>query len=232
MGSLDERRLRDLLLVALALSMGALDAVSWLALGKVYSAFQTGNIVVLGFGLAGAPGPPVFRAAVSLAAFAVGALVASRLVAPDPPDAVWTRRVTRVLAAVAVAQAAFLVLWLAVDARPSDTSADELIAIGSFAGGMQTGAIFSLEVRGVFTTAATATWTALMADLARGSRTAGDLGRLAGVVLAIVAGAAAGGVLMVYAPGTAPVLPLAVTVTVVAMAALRLGHPQRVRARS
>jgi uncharacterized membrane protein YoaK (UPF0700 family) len=39
-----ELRVRDVLLNALAVSSGAVDAISFLALGKVFSAFMTGNI--------------------------------------------------------------------------------------------------------------------------------------------------------------------------------------------
>jgi uncharacterized membrane protein YoaK (UPF0700 family) len=41
-------RVRDLLLMALTFSSGAIDAISYLALGKVFTAFMTGNIVFLG----------------------------------------------------------------------------------------------------------------------------------------------------------------------------------------
>ncbi|MCW2994924.1 MAG: hypothetical protein JWQ18_2419 [Conexibacter sp.] len=216
-------RLRDVLLVGLTVSVGALDAVSWLGLGKVYSAFQTGNIVILGFGTAGATGPPVMRALTSLVAFAIGAFAASRLVRGDAPGAIWPRPVTRVLGGVAVVEAAFLAVWLAVGGHPSDHSADALIALGALACGMQTGAVFSLGVRAVFTTAATATWTALMADLAGASHAAPDRRRLCAVLVALFGGAALGGLLMVHARELAPVLPLALTASVTATAGLALG---------
>jgi uncharacterized membrane protein YoaK (UPF0700 family) len=46
-GSIRDRRLRDLPLVALTVASGAVDAISYLALGKTFSAFMTGNIVFL-----------------------------------------------------------------------------------------------------------------------------------------------------------------------------------------
>jgi uncharacterized membrane protein YoaK (UPF0700 family) len=48
-----ELTVRDLLLNALTLSSGAIDAISFLALGKVFSAFMTGNIAFLGLRVAG-----------------------------------------------------------------------------------------------------------------------------------------------------------------------------------
>jgi uncharacterized membrane protein YoaK (UPF0700 family) len=94
-----ERWLRDSLLVALTVSSGAVDAVSWLALGKVYSAFMTGNLALLGFGLAGAGGaPPVSRTGASLVGFALGAALGGRLVSRAAAGRTWPRRVTLVSA--------------------------------------------------------------------------------------------------------------------------------------
>jgi uncharacterized membrane protein YoaK (UPF0700 family) len=53
---IDKRGIRDVLLVALTISTGAVDAISWLGLGKVFSAFMTGNLAFLGFRIGGAPG--------------------------------------------------------------------------------------------------------------------------------------------------------------------------------
>jgi len=41
-------RVRDRLLMALTVSSGAVDAISYLALGKIFTAFMTGNFVFLG----------------------------------------------------------------------------------------------------------------------------------------------------------------------------------------
>ena len=39
-----DRSFRDLLLFALTVSSGAVDAISFFALGKVFTAFMTGNL--------------------------------------------------------------------------------------------------------------------------------------------------------------------------------------------
>ena len=90
--------------------------------------------------------------------------------------------------------------------------------------GIQTAAVFSLGVRAVFTTAATATWAALMGDLSHWTESTQDRRRLASVLAGLFAGAVAGGLLMVHASTWAPVLPLAVTATVVAVAARKFGE--------
>jgi uncharacterized membrane protein YoaK (UPF0700 family) len=58
---------------------GLVDAVSYIALGHVFTANMTGNIVFLGFALAGVPGLSASRSLTALGAFLVGALIGGRL---------------------------------------------------------------------------------------------------------------------------------------------------------
>ena len=74
----------------------------------------------------------------------------------------------------------------------------------------------SLRVEGVFTTAATATLLYLMRGLPKPSEVAGSQRRLAGVLVALVTGAAAGALLLEHARTLAPALPLVVSTLVVA----------------
>src|ERR1700687_2813704 len=93
-----ELRIRDLLLNALTVSSGAIDAISFLALGKVFSAFMTGNIAFLGLRVAGASRAPGGVAIfVSIAAFAAGVYVSTRVVKPSGGSGTWPRRVTLAL---------------------------------------------------------------------------------------------------------------------------------------
>jgi uncharacterized membrane protein YoaK (UPF0700 family) len=208
---------RDLLLVALTFSSGAVDAISFIALGKVFTAFMTGNFVFLGLRAAGAPGPHVLTVAVSLAAFAAGVFGSTRLVGASKGSSVWPHEVTLALGVAAVLQAAFLAGWMAASGQPSTGVTDLLVGLSALAMGMQSGAVLALGVKGVFTTAATATVMFLASDLATES-SARERARLAGVVAALLAGAAAGGILLEHARTYAPLLPLVVTALVVAIA--------------
>jgi uncharacterized membrane protein YoaK (UPF0700 family) len=67
------------LLLMLSLVTGLLDAVSYLALGHVFVANMTGNVVLLGFALAGGPGLSVPASLAALAAFLLGALAGGRI---------------------------------------------------------------------------------------------------------------------------------------------------------
>src|SRR2546425_7686393 len=67
------------LLVVLTITTGLIDAISVLGLGRVFTANMTGNIVFLGFALAGVPGFSPSRSLIGLAAFLTGAVVGGRL---------------------------------------------------------------------------------------------------------------------------------------------------------
>ena len=222
---LSDASIRDSLLVALTASTGAVDALSWLVLGKVFSAFMTGNLTFLGFRAAGAAGPSVPRVLTSVAAFAIGAALAARIVAPTRDTGlIWPRRVTAALGLALLVQAAFLAAWVHAGAKPSAGAGDALIAMSAFAMGLQTSAVFSLGVRAVFTTAATATLAVLMGDLSTWSQSGSERRRLGAVIVALFGGAFAGALLVVRAPTLAPILPVAVSGLVVLTAELAGRH--------
>src|SRR3954453_3733331 len=99
---------RNWLLNALTMSSGAVDAISFLGLGKVFTAFMTGNIAFLGMALAGSPVAPRFTwVLASMAGFAVGVYIATTIVrlstkaaatgGEGKPDPVWPKETTRAL---------------------------------------------------------------------------------------------------------------------------------------
>ena len=73
----DERVLPPVLLGLTAVT-GLVDAVSYLALGHVFTANMTGNVVFLGFAVAGAQGLSVTRSGSAVAAFFIGAVIGGR----------------------------------------------------------------------------------------------------------------------------------------------------------
>jgi uncharacterized membrane protein YoaK (UPF0700 family) len=211
---------RDLLLVGLAVGSGALDAISYLALGKVFTAFMTGNIVFLGLRTGGTGGQDVLRIAISLAAFATGVFVAVKIVKPSKGSAVWPRRVSITLGFAALALACFFAGWLATSGHPSTSAGDLLVGMGALAMGLQSGSVLSLGVSGVFTTAATATLINLIGDLAGRRHPEKERRRLAGVLGGVVAGAAGGAFLLAKARSYAPILPLMAIILVIALSGL------------
>src|SRR6478609_3635772 len=65
-------------LLTLTLVTGMVDAVSFLGLGHVFTANMTGNVVFLGFAVAGASGLSVRASAIGLVSFLAGAVAGGR----------------------------------------------------------------------------------------------------------------------------------------------------------
>jgi uncharacterized membrane protein YoaK (UPF0700 family) len=213
-GTTRDLQLRDLLLVALTIASGAVDAISYFGLGKTFSAFMTGNFVFLGFGIANLRGPAVLPVVCALSMFAVGSYLGLRIATLHKGFGLWPPTTTVSLALVATVEAAFLAEWLATAGHPSTAIADVLLALLSLAMGIQTAAVRSLGVQGVFTTAGTFTLVAFVGIFA-GSRSGAEMPRLAGVLVGLVTGAIGGGLLFLYARSYAPLLPLVITILVI-----------------
>ncbi|MFF0445208.1 YoaK family protein [Streptomyces sp. NPDC004609] len=65
-------------MVALTATTGMIEAVSYLVLGPVFTAVQTGNLLLLGFAIAGEGGLSPAASAASLGGFAAGAVLGAR----------------------------------------------------------------------------------------------------------------------------------------------------------
>jgi uncharacterized membrane protein YoaK (UPF0700 family) len=205
---------RDVLLVALTVASGAVDAVSYFGLGKIFSAFMTGNMVFFGFAIANIEGPWV-PVVLALSTFAVGSYVGLRIATRRTQESgLWPPRMSLLLALVAMAEAGFLAVWSATAGHPTTEITCVLIVLFSLAMGIQTAAVRSLDVQGVFTTAGTFTLVAVTGILA-GARSRTEMPRLVGVLAGLVGGAIAGGLLFLHARSYAPALPLVITVLVI-----------------
>jgi uncharacterized membrane protein YoaK (UPF0700 family) len=230
--------LRNRLLDALTVSSGAVDAVSFLALGKVFTAFVTGNVAFLGMAIASTTGsniygvvpPRILWVLAALAGFAGGIYLATKIVRPSrqpgmheggqPNGVVWPQGTTVALGFSLMAHLCFILIWFATSARPGDTVIPVLLATWALAMGMQSAAVRNLNVGGIFTTAATATFIFLFGAVANGVPLTGDeRRRMRGVLISLAIGATAGGLLLIHAPIYAPVLPFVITIGVVATAA-------------
>ncbi|TMC03207.1 MAG: DUF1275 domain-containing protein [Chloroflexi bacterium] len=202
--------MRDVLLLALTAAAGWIDALSYTALGHVFTANMTGNLVLLGLALGNLQAAGTARSAVALAAFAVGALLGSALTRDAAGE--WPGRVTAALGIEAAALIAFAALWHV------GGGLEVLIALAAAGMGIQSAAVRRLAVAGVTTTFVTGTLTSLMAGLAA-LRPTGGAALQAAVLGALLAGATAGAAMSVRAPGAAAAGP-AVLVTAVTAAAL------------
>jgi uncharacterized membrane protein YoaK (UPF0700 family) len=230
-----DRSRRDWLLFGLTVSSGAVDAISFLALGKVFTAFMTGNLVFLGMGIARhTAAPSIIAVLASMAGFGLGIHLATLIVTPrqtatDDDKQTWPLRVTYALAVSLLPQLGFVVLWIAIGSGPSGSVTLGLLAAWALAMGMQSAAVRGLEVGGVFTTAATATFIFLFGSFAGRPLTGEERRRLSGVLVSLVIGATAGARLLIDEPTYAPLLPLGITIVVVAIAAKVFGYRNKHR---
>jgi uncharacterized membrane protein YoaK (UPF0700 family) len=229
-----EVTVRNRLLDALTVSSGAVDAVSFLALGKVFTAFVTGNVAFLGMAIASTTGSAVYGVApprviwvlAALAGFAGGIYLGTKIIRPSthegeqPNGVVWPQRTTFALGLSLLAHLCFVLIWFATSARPGDNVIPVLLATWALAMGMQSAAVRNLNVGGIFTTAATATFIFLFGAVANGVPLTGDeRRRTRGVLVSLAIGATLGGLLLIRAPIYAPVLPFVITIGVVVTAA-------------
>src|ERR1700678_2687249 len=65
--------------LAMTIVTGLVDAFSYLVLGHVFVANMTGNVVFLGFAVAGTPGFSIGASAAAVASFCFGALAGGRV---------------------------------------------------------------------------------------------------------------------------------------------------------
>ncbi|WJV50574.1 YoaK family protein [Streptomyces flavofungini] len=200
-----------LVLFALTAVSGFVDAVTFLGLGRVFAANMTGNVVVIGFAAAGAPGFSVVGSLVSLGAFLVGAAGAGRLARALRGR----RRATWVRAALA-GEAVLLGVTTALAFAGAADATYALIALLALAMGLRNGTVLKLNVPDLTTTVLTRTLTGLAAE----SRLAGGTDRLAvrrvGATLAMIAGALPGAWLVLRHGIGWPLLVGTAAVTVVA----------------
>jgi uncharacterized membrane protein YoaK (UPF0700 family) len=181
-------------LLALTFSAGIVDAVSFLALGSVFTANMTGNVLLLGFALAGTNGLPVIRPLVSLTAFLAGAVLGGALArghARRAPDGL---AAAIALESGLVCLAAFVAL--ATDPEPGDLSTGAVIALLAFAMGSRTATVRAFAVPDLPTTVLTMTLTGLAADIGTDRGTAADARRRSAAVAALFCGALAGALLL------------------------------------
>jgi uncharacterized membrane protein YoaK (UPF0700 family) len=204
------------LLLALTFATGLVDAVSILGLGRVFVANMTGNVVFLGFALAGAPGFALAPSLAALVGFLVGAWAGGAVVRRRPDH---RGRLLRTVVAVELGLVAASAVIIAVVPDPPATVM--VVAVAAFlavAMGLQNTMARKLAVPDLTTTVLTMTLTGIAADARRGRR--GTTGRRVLAVLAMFAGALAGALLALHAHLAWALLAAVVVLAAVLVAAV------------
>jgi uncharacterized membrane protein YoaK (UPF0700 family) len=199
------------ILLAMTAVTGAVDAVSFLALGHVFTANMTGNVVLLGFAFAGATGVSISRSSVALIAFLAGAVAGGRM-ALDLSGRRWVSRAFLVEASLLALSAALAII--------NPLQPYVVIASTAVAMGLRNAVVRKLGVPDLTTTVLTLTITGLAAD----SRLAGGDSprwqRRSVAIVAMLAGATAGTLMVIRSIS----LPLAVCSVITAGCAIAHMH--------
>jgi uncharacterized membrane protein YoaK (UPF0700 family) len=207
------------LLISMTLVTGLVDAFSYLALGHVFVANMTGNVVFLAFALAGAPGFSITASLAAVAAFALGALLGGKLGSRHRDHR------GRLHSSAAALQAVFLAasVILAIASGGASGGAGggamtagyryALIAALGICMGIQNAAARKIAVPDLTTTVLTLTITGIAADSAVAGGSGSKAGRRLAAVATMLAGAFLGAVLIRHAQAYDPlVIALAVII--------------------
>src|ERR1700730_4794254 len=167
-------------LMVLTVVSGLVDAVSYLGLGHVFTANMTGNVVLLGFAAAGAPGFSVFASLTSIGSFLLGAICAGRTSLRLASRRNW------LLSAMAI-EGVFAGGAAVVSAANSGVVGSGwarlgVIALLAFAMGVRNSTIRKLAVPDMTTTVLTMTLTGLAADSSLAGGKNPNFGRRASAV--------------------------------------------------
>jgi uncharacterized membrane protein YoaK (UPF0700 family) len=210
------------LLVALTILTGVVDAVSYLELGHVFVANMTGNVIFLGFALAGAGGLSPTASLIAIAAFLLGALAGGWLGARYHAHRGHLLRAANASQALLIA-AAVLLASLAVE-PPGHATRYTLIVLLALALGVQNAAAQRLSVPDLTTTVLTRTLTGLASESGVVGGAGSKLGRRIVAIGAMLLGALIGGLFALHVSIAAA---LGVAFAIVACSALAVHRSSR-----
>ena len=184
------------LLLVLSIVTGLVDAVSYLRLGHVFVANMTGNVVFLGFAIAGASDLSAVASLVALIAFMAGALIASRVGIRFEHHRghrlILSVAIKLLLVAMSTGVAVF------ADDQLTELARYVLIVLLALAMGVQNATARKLAVPDLTTTVLTLTITGLAADSRLAGGNSPHAGRRLAALLAMLLGAIVGGLLVLH----------------------------------
>ncbi|MDE8587869.1 YoaK family protein [Arthrobacter sp. NQ4] len=212
-------KFRLMLMMALTLVTGVVDAVGYLGLDRVFTGNMTGNVVILAMALAGAANLPTLGPLVALGAFLLGAAVAGFTLQSSPKG--WNRRVTLLLTAGCIALTGTAAISLIVEDVGHQSIRVIVAALIAMHMGSQALIARHLGVRDMTTVVITSTMTSLAGESLVGKQRPRLLNRRLGAVLAMFAGAAIG-VLLLQIHLSVPIgLGIAITAAVTVLGSRR-----------
>jgi uncharacterized membrane protein YoaK (UPF0700 family) len=178
------------LLLLLTLVTGFVDAYSYLALGHVFVANMTGNVVFCGFAIADAGGFSLPASLTAIAAFALGAMIAGRVLRSYRAHR--GRLLHHALLIQTLLVAAAYAVAQSTDPASSSGARYPLICLLGLAMGVQNATARTLAVPDLTTTVLTMTITGASADSRAAGGQGGKTGRRVLSILVMFLGALCG----------------------------------------
>jgi uncharacterized membrane protein YoaK (UPF0700 family) len=213
------------LLLGLTVVTGLVDAFSYLVLGHVFVANQTGNVVFLAFALAGVGGFSATASVAAIGCFALGALAAGRLGRSLAGRRQLLLGVTAGIEALIVAEAVTMTA-LSPSPMPAGLRYALIVAL-ALAMGAQNATARKLAVPDLTTTVLTLTITGLAADSPLAGATGARAARRLISVLAMFLGALAGALFVLHVQIVYPlVLALLILAAAAIIAVAEARHPR------
>jgi uncharacterized membrane protein YoaK (UPF0700 family) len=189
------RHLHVWLMMTLTVVTGALDAVGYLGLDRVFTGNMTGNVVILGMGIAAEEGLPVAGPLIALLGYVLGAAIGGTVVRGRVKG--WSPVITAVIcvnAVILAAVATFLLLAPRFSGQsPAGIAAAATIAVVM---GAQASVARFLAVTDMTTVVVTSTITSYASDTLFKGGLAWFTHRRLWAVVAIFCGALVGGLMM------------------------------------
>jgi uncharacterized membrane protein YoaK (UPF0700 family) len=178
---------------------GLVDAVSFLSLGRVFTANMTGNIVLLAFATAHVSGLSIARSITALLAFLVGAILGGRVMARANADSqIRFAAQAFLLEGAFLFVASFCGIGYRGNLQENSFQPLALIALTALAMGTRNAAVRKLAIPDLTTTVLTLTITGIGADSSIANGNNPRLARRVGSVVAMFLGAAMGAVIIRY----------------------------------
>jgi len=191
---------------------GLVDAVSFLSLGRVFTANMTGNIVILAFATVRVPGLSIARSLMALLSFLVGAIFGGRIMARAGADSqIRLAAQAFVLEVVFLSAASFCSIGYRSDLLENSFQPFALIALTAVAMGTRNAAVRKLAIPDLTTTVLTLTITGIGADSSLANGNNPRLARRVEAVVAMFLGAALGAVIIRYSISAALALATAIS---------------------
>jgi uncharacterized membrane protein YoaK (UPF0700 family) len=209
------------LLLAMTFVTGLVDAFSYLILGHVFVANMTGNVILLGFALAGAPGFSIAASVAAIAAFAVGAIVGGQI---GGRMAHHRGRLLALATSVQIVFFAASVILAGVSGNPVGGYRYPLIVVLAIAMGVQNAAARKLAVPDMTTTVLTLTITGTAADSTIAGGAGSRSGRRLVTIVAMLAGAIVGAALVLNTEIFYPLLIGTIVTAIVATVTASVGR--------